>query len=617
MKESLLLEDEDSRSRIRSTVNLIKDATLRSKVVVNNTSDQFSLQISSLGYLIELHRIREATDRRDKIYALLGMSTDTPNDMVPDYQMPWKDLFSHLIKSLLPGSLLVTTIDEHQTALFTIPGRVIGVVHSVRNEDTWKDQQLVTIARHESDSQDFDDYLMSWTTDWTLQPTSKRIYRGDIVCLLQGRSLPTIVRAHQDYCSIVAIAVGTEAHMTLIEGPWHNNTEFEFLLTWSWIEEKHPSHIDKFLNARGVNPITCINWQDSDDLNTAVMLLETEQHYSAILKVHSIILASDDVGKSERANAMAVARFVDVVQKVFLDRGRHEIFDMLRNLIGKKREYVDVTEDFLIPFIISARGWEPVAFVLDTQGTPVTMTENLLVAAAENEYCGKSVMEVLLKRSDDKISVTDNCLKAAMTLPRDCQDMITLLLNSKAAQISITEDFLVALASSDYGHFNKSSSRLVMRQLLKLGGDRITITENVLVAASENKTRDQIKHGAMIGLFLEQKNFQITITESVLIAAAANEGNSACIMELLFKWKKGHFTITENVLAAAATNKDASIDNSLLKLMFHERKGVWSKAWIEDRTKVTNQVIKTVYQNLSDSRSRDYLHFQMKRRGMQ
>ncbi|KAK1852529.1 het domain protein [Colletotrichum chrysophilum] len=419
MKESLLLEDEDSRSRIRSTVNLIKDATLRSKVVVNNTSEQFSLQISSLGYLIELHRIQEATDRRDKIYALLGMSTDTPNGMVPDYQMPWKDLFSHLIKSLLPGSLLVTTIDEHQTALFTIPGRVIGVVHSVRNEDTWKDQQLVTIARHESDSQDFDDYLMSWTTDWTLQPTSKRIYRGDIVCLLQGRSLPTIVRAHRDYCSIVAIAVGTEAHMTLIEGPWHNNTEFEFLLTCSWIEEKHPSHIDEFLNARGVNPITCINWQDSDGLNTAVMLLETEQHYSAILKVHSITLASDDVGKSERANAMAVARFVDVVQKVFLGRGRHEIFDMLRNLIGKKREYVDVTEDFLIPFIISARGWEPVAFVLDTQGTPVTMTENLLVAAAENEYCGKSVMEVLLKRSDDQISVTDNCLKAAMTHSRE------------------------------------------------------------------------------------------------------------------------------------------------------------------------------------------------------
>ncbi|KAK2755429.1 het domain protein [Colletotrichum kahawae] len=614
---TLLLKDGNSRSRIRSTVDLIKDATFRSKAVVNNTSERFSLRISSLGYLIELHRIREATDRRDKIYALLGMSTDTPTGLIPNYQMSWKDLLPHVVKSLLPKSSMVTTIDEYQTALFTIPGRVIGVVRSALNKDTFYDEQLVSVSRHESDGQDFDDcpesWIQTWKKPWNFQRISKRIYKGDIVCLLKGKSIPTIVRAHQDYCSIVVIAVGTEVHM---ESPWYNNTEFDFLLTWSWKEEKHPSHLAEFLIARGVSPVNCIALQSSDDLNTAVMLLETEQYYSAIWKVHSFILASDDVGESERADVMAVARFLDMIRKVFLNRGCHESFDMLKNLIGKKREYVDVTEEFLIPFIKSAREWEQVAFVLNTQGTPVIMTENLLITAAGNEYCGKGIVEVLLECSNNQISVTDKCLTAATLHPRDCAGTITLLLNSKAVQINITEDFLVALAASDYGHLGKSSSWVVMRQLLELGGDRINITENILIAAAANKSRNCISHATMIGLFVAQKNFQITITESVLLAAAANEGNSASIMEALFLWKKGHFTITENVLAAAATNKGASVDDSLLTVMFCERKELWDTNWIEDRTKVTNQVIKAVYQNLSDGRSRDYLRLQMKKRGI-
>lgn len=134
MSRSLLLTDQDTRSRIRSTVNLIRGATLRPKGVVN-ASGQFSLQISSLGYLIEMHYTREATDRRDKIYALLGMSTDKPTGLVPNYELSWKDLFLQLAKSLLPKSLSVTMINENETALIRNRGCVVGTVRCVTHED--------------------------------------------------------------------------------------------------------------------------------------------------------------------------------------------------------------------------------------------------------------------------------------------------------------------------------------------------------------------------------------------------------------------------------------------------------------------------------------------------
>ncbi|KAF0322536.1 het domain protein [Colletotrichum asianum] len=546
---SLFLPDEDTRCQIRSTVNLIKGATLRSKLVTS-TSKRFSLQISSLGYLIELHHGLEATDRRDNIYALLGMSTETPTGLVPDYQISWKDLLPRLVKSLLPESLSVTIIDDDVTALIRIRGCVVGTVTWVENEDTWDGQQLVSVSPRKTDLHNAPGKRRH---EWLLQATSKRIRRGDIICLLQGASLPTIVRAHHDYCSIVAIAVDTNVDMTPITCFWHSNTQFEFLLTWSWKVETHPGHLDDFLIARGLSPTTCITWQTSDDLNTAVMLLETEQYYPAILKVHSLIIASGEVGESERPDAMAVAKFLDAMREVFRKTGHRAAFGMLRDLIGKKRGYVDVTEEFLTSFV-SALGWEPVAFVLDTQAAPFKMTEKLLIAAIWNKYHSQSIMEVLLERSDGQINVTDKCFKAAMTKRRDGVAVIKLLLKSKAAQISLTEDFLVALAASENREFDHRSW-LVMRDFLELGGDRITCTERVLIAAAANKSKIKTGTGSettMLGLLLEQNKFQITITESVLIAAARNEENGRNNIELLLS----QVTITENVVETARENKE-------------------------------------------------------------
>jgi hypothetical protein len=53
------------------------------------------LAIRPLGELLDMFYTYEATERHDKVYALLGMSSDTLNaaDLLPDYKVLWKEVF--------------------------------------------------------------------------------------------------------------------------------------------------------------------------------------------------------------------------------------------------------------------------------------------------------------------------------------------------------------------------------------------------------------------------------------------------------------------------------------------------------------------------------------------
>ncbi|CAI0648763.1 unnamed protein product [Colletotrichum noveboracense] len=340
------------------------------------------------------------------------------------------------------------------------------------------------------------------------------------------------------------------------------------------------------------------------------MLLEIGQNYPAILKVHPFIVASEDIDEKGHPNAVAAARFLDVAQKaVEIESKRTKDFGMLQDLIGKRRGSVEMTEDFLIK-LASAREWEPMAFLLATQGKPVTITENIMMAALKNDReCGK-IIELLLNGREDRVNVSDKCIKEAIVGP---------------------EDVLIALVTSPWV-YGQASNYTNMQLLLELRGDQVPITENVLIAAAASRHGRADK--AMIGLLLEQKGEQITITESIVAAAAANEDNGDKVMEHLLQWKWNQITVTENVLVAAASNKSHRVIELLLdrkgdqivitekvlaaaatnkrsrKQILHQ---IFSRT--RDHPLVTNQVLKTVYQNLvGDDEGRAALYLEMEER---
>ena len=69
-----------------------------------NPGGRFSLGIGPLGELVDIYHSRKAIDRRDKVYALLGMSLDDPSKpgLSATYMSLWKTSFIGLLNSPSP-----------------------------------------------------------------------------------------------------------------------------------------------------------------------------------------------------------------------------------------------------------------------------------------------------------------------------------------------------------------------------------------------------------------------------------------------------------------------------------------------------------------------------------
>jgi hypothetical protein len=77
-----------------SLTSLIEQASLRAKHTTNSLK-RYSLKIRPLAELVDMFHTRQASDPRDKVYALLGISSDDPGEasLQPDYTISWEELF--------------------------------------------------------------------------------------------------------------------------------------------------------------------------------------------------------------------------------------------------------------------------------------------------------------------------------------------------------------------------------------------------------------------------------------------------------------------------------------------------------------------------------------------
>ncbi|RYP10819.1 hypothetical protein DL764_000441 [Monosporascus ibericus] len=183
-----------------------------------------------------------AKEHHDKVYALLGMSSDDPAvaGLSADYEVSWRQLFRQLIHFILSKRVSVDTWDDMEIAVIKGKGCILGEVSSVERDTAWEDKQHVGITW-----KDFD-VTRAWSSCWTFQTSAKSVQVGDVVCLLQGASRPTILRLCSDYWAIIIIAVprtddlrSTTRHIKWSE-LLQSMTIFphDFLLVWDW--DMHP-----------------------------------------------------------------------------------------------------------------------------------------------------------------------------------------------------------------------------------------------------------------------------------------------------------------------------------------------------------------------------------------
>ncbi|GAB1205870.1 hypothetical protein APSETT445_004549 [Aspergillus pseudonomiae] len=119
----------DKNPAVRATSHNIGEALFRRQDGTDLRKDL------SLGELIDAYHTHDATLRHDKIYALLGMSSDgsSAKDLLPNYELPWEALFERLIKHVLSAHVSVRIGQDKDTAVIQAKGWVLGRVHEVQS----------------------------------------------------------------------------------------------------------------------------------------------------------------------------------------------------------------------------------------------------------------------------------------------------------------------------------------------------------------------------------------------------------------------------------------------------------------------------------------------------
>ena len=330
----------DLRARILSVTYLIRGAIFRPKYATSQ-SDNFSLDIRPLGELIEMYHTRKATDRRDKVYALLGMSSDNPTTagLFADYTISWKQLFNKLIHFFLPKLDSINLSDKKEIAVIENKGCILGEVSSVERNATWDDRQDVAITWRNAPS--YTCVEKAWGFRWTLPATVKSVQERDVICLLQGASRPTILRLYNNHWAVIMIAISPAIHSQAAteDLKWsellQSITAFphNFPLIWNWETYSDNSH-DYFV---------CIPEHSKTELercldmgkrmrNVRLVLQELQQYEVAVkyLREETAVLEralksmgnlkSNCLGPEDRETENGWTRIVDQLQASFWDK---------------------------------------------------------------------------------------------------------------------------------------------------------------------------------------------------------------------------------------------------------------------------------------------------------
>ncbi|KAK6609501.1 het domain protein [Botrytis cinerea] len=571
---------------IRPVIYLIRGAIFRPKYAIRPSG------ALSLGELIDMYHTRMATKLHDKIYALLSMSSDTSNvaGLSPDYRVTWTTLLERLVKFVLFKDVSVKAWEDEEIVLIESKGYVLGHVSSIDADSTRYDRQYVSIVSINQSEFDNEEH----TTRWLLHASAKPIRQGDLVCLLQGASKPSIIRAYRDHFSIIVIAVtlqdkiqrNDEWFESLRPLPLMKKLSRDFLLFWNW--EKSPEELQgqaedgdtierytsipeclKTDTKRAINSINvALVLGDTIDYANAERILQRQiKDYDEKLRgdnLHILALKEslgwicykrNDTTKAENLflevvetrkafqgryhqdtlSSMARLGFIYMV-KSFSLRDEKESIIRLSDQIGNNNQ---ISEKDMIR-VGELKSHKMMELLLELKRDNVEVTEEVVKAAVGNWKSGYELMKLLFDKRDEEITVTEEIVKIAVGNKYKGHELIKLLFDKRSEEITITEEILKAAASNYNG-------KKIMEFILEKRGEEIIITEEILKAA----IRIDFGRKDIMELILEKRE-EVIITEEILKAAASSY-NGQDIMEVILE-KREEVIITEEILKAAVSN---------------------------------------------------------------
>lgn len=614
-----LLSYADIPDHIRSVTYLMRGSIFRPKYSLNMSGD-VSLDIRPLGELIDMYHAHEATERHDKIFALLGMSSDNPATagLVPNYDISWNELMAQAVRFIFGENVLIKTWAHLQAAVVSAKGYVIGSVTSVRStEGTYRnDRQILNIKTKENVS-----------LSWTVQATAKPIQVGDICCHLSGAAKPMIIRSCTDYFSVIMTGFMPPNYDEVQSGNFDESQDpkttfaHDFLLIWDWdtsFEKTSDGKYETWLSSRAPgdqhDQPECQPDKQTRLWNAVMIMSDAGSNNSLVIDTLQEMKETytKDFGEAD-------PRTLACISKLSLAYGRAghiweaeiEFWCMIWAKMDLQDGYQNVIRD-LSSFgamwksysqSYRATNLEKIAdLVLSLGSFPLTAEE--VVDAIRAIYPELAISLVRRRlRKNRRVSQTateaeerDRDLrKANQHFARkslDTENVEGLLMeaieqgNVEATflllcqkEVEVAEDMVIkaikkyddstawCLLGREKGNIQITervvtaaaikSSESVLQYLLERHRDKVLITEEVVNAAVQNKER------SVLNYLLEKWGSEILITKRVAITAARNQFFPA--LKILLHEKGSDIEITEDVILAAAFNREKTVLHMLLQ----------------------------------------------------
>ena len=577
----------DLQSLIPSVTYLIRGAIFRPKYATSR-SGAATLDICPLGELIDMYHTRKATMRRDKVYALLGMSSDDVSKLSPNYKDPWEELLERLVKFLLGEKVSVETWVDREMAVIESKGCILGQVFLVESGNA---RQTVTFKNTPGQPR----YIENRGARWTLRASAKSIQRDDLVCLLEGASKPSIIRLCKDHFAVIMITatpeeIETESGSVRAPGLFQSTTIFprDFLLVWDWEQPPEESQDRKeyetLMKPNGQGPehskTALDGYLDKPTRlwNVALILGDLEEYKEAEEKLREAIgdckravgeehphtLTGMDnlalIYKKKRQWKEAEELFVQVVQirkqvqgadhpdtlssmanleSTHRDQGHLKEAEKLKtmiHLLERREDNAQITEEEVVQ-IARSFDKEVMTLLLERKGDDVQVTEDVIMAAAGNEQSGEEVITLLLKQQGADIQIAEEVV--ILIAGMFGKEVMTLLLDRRGADVQITKEVVILIAEM----FGKE----VMIFLLERRGVDVQIAEEVVILIARMFGKE------VMTLLLDRRGADVQITEKVVILVVGMFGKE--VITLLLDRRGADVQITEDVVQAAAGNK--------------------------------------------------------------
>ncbi|KAK6596135.1 ankyrin repeat-containing protein [Botrytis cinerea] len=494
-----------------SIMDLIERAGLRPKFKAN-LPERLSLDIRSLAELIDMFHTRQATDIRDKVFALLGMSSDKPEKggLQANYETSWDKIFPRLVKFILGNDLSVKTLS--QTARIKCKGTIIGMVQSVTMDSL--QHVMITSKFKDRELNDDDD------REWIFQASAKPIRKHDIVCLVYGASKPSIIRLCKDYFAVVVIAATPLNELIRHEWTQFPGSKIQFLrdfeLVWDW-ESSYG------------------NMQDEEEFATLIKEFsqvsvfsraEPRRYLEKATRLWDDIAILDDMSKYEEADE----RFIAAQDEYYLAAfGKIPTsYELRANVLLLETIHPDIND------------WQD-------GRTPLSL-------AAEHGH--EAIVKILLNTGQVKVDIRDHFNKSPLhwAAKHGHEAIVKILLNTGQVKVDIRD------------HFNKSplhwaaenGYQAVVKLLLET--DQIEVDSKgyhhyaPLFLAAKNG------HAAVVKLLLESEQFEINSKgeEGKTPLAIAVENRHITIMDLVIATAQAEINLKDDFgqtsLSRAARN---------------------------------------------------------------